>query len=168
MIGAAAATAHADAISTVIAASTVAELCAALDQFGDLRRGATPGTAPGVSDDAPDRHYTNGYHLFTKRGRDVAATAIHSLPNHTLELWARLDEERRTHSETRRLIDDAAAERSGPGQPPIGRAVPVRLPEWLITLLETESREAGISRAQLIRELVMEGRAARRASREQA
>jgi len=121
-----------------------------------------------VSDDAPDGHYSNGYHLFTKHGGEVAATAIHSLPNRTLDLWARLDEERRTQSQTRRLVDEAAAERGGPGQPPIGRPVPVRLPEWLITLLDTEAAETGISRAQLIRDLVMEAHATRRARRQEA
>jgi hypothetical protein len=156
-----AAAGHSAAIDSLVGAETPAALGAALDAFRDLRSEAAPGTAPGVPWDAEDGHYFNGYHLFTKAGDELAATAINMLPPRTLDLWAALDRIQREQAETRDVV--RGGQDGGPGQPPIGRPTPIRLPEWLITSLDNEAKAEGISRARHVRNLILEARAARAA-----
>jgi hypothetical protein len=154
------AAAHGTAIDSLVGAETPAGLGAALEAFRDLRSGAAPGTAPGVPWDAEDRHYCNGYHLFTKVGDELAATAINMLPPRTLGLWAALDQLHREQTENQDL---SRGGEDGPGQPSIGRPTPIRLPEWLIKILDNEANAEGISRARHVRNLILEARAARTA-----
>lgn len=145
---------HADAIATLTNATTTTALATALDAFTDLRIGARPGTAPGVPTDAPDGAYQNGYHLLTKTGTQISATAIHDLPDHTLDLLGQLAQEQRDEREQEQLADDLAEERRGRGRPAVGRAIPVRLPTWRIDILDRDAQAAGIGRAELIRALI--------------
>lgn len=146
--------AHTAAIATLTNATTTTELATALAAITDLRTDAAPGTAPGVPADAPDGTYQNGYHLLTKTGPTVSATAIRDLPQQTIDLWTQLDQESRDQHEQERLTNDLAEERRGRGRPAVGRAIPVRLPDWRITVLDRDAAAAGIGRAELVRALI--------------
>lgn len=160
-VGPATAAAHSAAIETLVRAKTPATFGRALNAFRDLRVGAPAGTSPGVSWEAEDGNYWNGHLFFTKVGDELASTAVDHLPPRTFELWAKLDQLQREQVEIRNLVHTAKADRDGPGQPPIGPPTPVRLPTWLIAVLDTEAAEEGISRARHIRNLILEARAAR-------
>lgn len=156
------ATTHEAAIATITTVTTTDQLADALATWIELRDPARPGSAAGVPHDAPDGHYTNGYHLLTKTGGRIQATAIRDLPDETLALWQQLDDERRDRADVQRMADEVAAERRGPGQPRVGRPIQVRLPDWLITALDEEAAATGTTRAKLVRDLIQEARAARR------
>lgn len=142
---------HAAAIATLTDATTTSQLAAAVAAFTDLRQDAEPGTAPGVPDDAPDGQYFNGFHLFTKTSNQLHATEVRSLPRHTLDLFAQLDQERRNEREEEQLVAEV---RRGRGRPQIGRAISVRLPDWRITALDRDAQAAGVDRPELIRALI--------------
>lgn len=138
-------------LDTITNATTTAELATALDAFTDLRIGAAPGVAPGVRNDAPDGHYFNGYHFFTKAGGQLTATPVTELPQHTVDLWNQLREEQRDQREHDTLT---AEQKRGRGRPRKGSRVPVRLPDWQIRSLDIDAAAAGVDRADLLRALV--------------
>jgi hypothetical protein len=138
---------HDAAIATLTGATSTVELAAALRGFTRLDK-------PGFPNDLPDGRYFDGFFFATIADGQPAVTQIHALPVHTMELWSQLDEEQRDQDEQDLLIDDVHAERRGPGQPPIGRPVPVRLPSWRIAQLDRDAEDAGVDRAKLIRALI--------------
>lgn len=150
------AAAHRATMATLTEATTTEQFAAALAGFTHLDQ-------PGFAYDLPDGRYFDGGFFCTVVGGERAMTQVHSLPVHTYDLWMKLHEEQLVQREVDGLLSDLEDERRGPGQPPIGKPVPVRLPEWLITKLDADAKAAGISRARLIRDLIGEAYAARRA-----
>jgi hypothetical protein len=149
--------AHQAAIATLTAATTTAELAAAIDGFTALDK-------PGFPNQLPDGRYYDGAFFATMTGGVLQTTLVHHLPAATMTLWEQLSEEQRVAREREQLLTDEADDRRGPGQPPIGRPVPIRLPAWLIADLDHLAKQEGTSRARLIRGLIGEALAARRAS----
>lgn len=147
-------TAHRDAINALTAAATTAELAVAIATFTHLDK-------PGFPNDLADGRYYDGTFFATMTGGQLQVTQVHQLPRHTMALWAELDEEQRAARDREQFLAEEADERRGPGQPPIGRPVPVRLPAWLITKLDRTAEAEGTSRARLIRDLITEALAAR-------
>ncbi|XVU25794.1 hypothetical protein ACQPZJ_01680 [Actinoplanes sp. CA-054009] len=145
---------HQDDIAALTDATTTAQLAAAIATFEDLRIGAAPGTAPGVPDDAEDGRYFNGFHLFTKAGGSLAATAVRDLPGRTTDLWADLDQEQQEQAEHDALT---AEQKRGRGRPGKGDRVDARFQKWEIAMLNRDAKAAGIARADLIRALVAVG-----------
>ncbi|WP_433067246.1 hypothetical protein [Dactylosporangium sp. CS-033363] len=154
--------AHQAAIADLTAAATTTDLAAQIATWYDLRDPNHPGVAPGVSADAPDGKYFNGFHFFTKAGAELAASEIRQLPMATIELWTELDVERRVDADRRRLLADDDADRRG-GRPAVGRPVAVRLPNWYIDALDREAEDEGTTRPEYMRTLITEARAARAA-----
>lgn len=84
--------------------------------------------------------------------RRVAAYARH-IPTPDLS-----DEDRAAVVDAQQL----AAGQRGPGRPPVGPPVNVRLPEWIVTLLDSEVTAGhASSRADLIREILTDWAEAR-------
>lgn len=150
-------TAHQATIATLTSATTTAELAAAIEGFTTLDK-------PGFPNDLGDGRYYDGFFFATMTGGKLHTTQQHQLPAATLNLREQLGEEQRIERQQAQLIAGDDEERRGPGQPPIGRPIPVRLPEWLIADLDRLAEKEGTSRARLIRGLIGEALTARRAS----
>lgn len=148
---------HQAAYDALTSATTTDELAAAIATFTRME-------APGFPDDLADGRYFDGFYFATMTSGKIAVTKAYSLPLATMNLWEQLHVQQRAGSERVQMLAEDDAERRGPGQPPIGRPVPVRLPAWLIESLDREAEAEGKTRARLIRDLITEARAARRAA----
>ena len=151
-------TAHTDLIARINAAASADELAAILDTITRLDR-------PGFPTDLADGAYFDGLFIGTMReGQLAAVTQIHHLAPHVLTLWGELDAR---EADARYAAADAErAERDARrGRPEIGRPVQIRLPDWLLALVDRYADERDVSRAEAVRELVAAGHRAVRAGR---
>lgn len=141
--------AHTTAIAALAGATTTTQLAAALNRFQNL-------DIPGFPNDLPDGDYYDGFFFATKHHGDLAVTQHHQLPVATRELWAQLDDEHRAAADRAIVLADLDAERRGPGRPPVGKPLPVRLPDWRRRIITADAAAVGVKDAELIRWLVGE------------
>lgn len=151
----AAAIANKQLIDRLNAAATVDELAAVLATIADIRPG--DGRAPGFPTDSADGDYYNGHLFATFAAGRYAMTEMRHLNQSTLALWNELDQRNRAAAAEERDAARTARADRGRGRPEIGRRVEVRLPEWLIAIVEARADAEGVTRADVLRALVMAG-----------
>lgn len=152
--------AHHTALNRITAATTTAELAAALDT---IKHEST-----GLKFEGPDGTYWDAKAGFfvTYLDGQFAMTQVHqALPAATMTLWGQLEDERRAVAEQQNAAAELAADDQDAarrGRPSIGDVVQIRLPKWLLKLVDAEASAEGLKRSEYIRRLIVEARTARR------
>lgn len=142
-------TAHTALIDRINAVTTPAALAAILASITHLDR-------PGFPDNLPDGAYFDGLFIATVTAGRLATTQIHQLAPHVLTVWGELDARQRDVDHS--AADANRAERDARrGRPEIGRPVQIRLPEWMIRLVDTYADAHDMSRAEAARHLIAAG-----------
>lgn len=138
---------HTDLIARINATSTPDQLAAILATITHLDR-------PGFPDNLPDGDYFDGLFIATHQaGRRIGITQIHHLAPYVLTLWGELDAQQQTDQ----ADDDATAGEARRGRPEIGPRVPVRMPSWMIRLVDQYADRHGVTRAEAARALIAAG-----------
>lgn len=143
--------AHTDLIDQINAVTTTADLATLLAGITHLDR-------PGFPGDLADGNYFDGFFFATFEGGRRAMTQIHQLAPHVLTIWGELDADQRdadyAAKDAARAEIDAAR---GRGRPEIGRLVQIRMPDWMIRLVDRYADEHDMKRAEAARHLIAAG-----------
>lgn len=118
---------------------------------------------PGFPANLADGDYFDGAYLATVRGGEHAMTLVLGRPaeyDHIWPLWdqmasRRTDDLAAQRDAGRDADDDELASRRG--RPQIGRPVQIRLPEWLLRLVDQYADANDLTRAEAARKLIVAG-----------
>lgn len=149
--------AHTALINRINGVTTTAQLAAVLDNITRLDR-------PGFPNDLADGDYYDGFFFATMRDGKLAVTQHHHLAPHVSTIWAELDEQQRADRHAAQDADRAERD-ARRGRPEIGRAVEIRMPDWMIRMVDRYADQHGLTRAEAARSLIAGGHRAVRAGR---
>ena len=148
---------HTALIDRINAATPPASLATVLADITHLDQ-------PGFPSDLADGHYFDGLFIATVKAGHLATTQIHHLAPHVLTVWGELDAQQR--DATLAAQDADREERDARrGRPEIGRRIPVRMPDWLIRLVDDYADAHAMPRAEAARHLIVAGHRAVTAGR---